>query len=241
MKKRIYLLLLAVSAIFISCRDDSGEFVEQLFTNIEITGALRECIKITVDSTANTLAIVDTVDHKLGYFNYADSAYRLALPAAAKIVADTLIKYGYKGRIDTLIFNMNRAAEKSGNEIVRFWDPVIKAMVFPNPNQLLHGRVTPIIDYVKETRQTEFVSALVSSIYREQLDALQVITEWNQLQQIYIEITGTFSPVDILIPVAQQMANGFFTHMAIVEDAVRKDPKLRGNGLLYEVFATLKP
>jgi hypothetical protein len=31
--------------------------------------------------------------------------------------------------------------------------------------------------------------------------------------------------------------------MAIVEDAIRKDPKLRGNpnGLLYQVFATLKP
>ncbi len=70
-----------------------------------------------------------------------------------------------------------------------------------------------------------------------------MITTWNDLQFKYFEITGINAPVEIVVPVSQQMANGFFDHMAIVENAVRRDPKLRGNegGSLFKVFATLKP
>ena len=239
MKKPIYLLLLAVTAIFFSCKDNS-EFAEQLFTNVQISSALKQCIKITVDSTANALCIVDTTKHD-GYYYHADSTYRLTLLPAAKTVVDTLIAHGYKNQIDTLIFNMNRSAEKCGNKIVQFWESIIKEMAFPNPNKLLHGGNNAITDYVKATKQSEFVAILISSILKEQFDVLNVNTSWNALQQTYFGITENYSSVDILNLTAQQMATGFFKKMAIVENAIRKDPNLRGdkNGWLYQVFATL--
>ena len=240
MKKYIYLLL-AVSALFFSCKDDSEKFVEQLFTNEQITNALRQCMRATVDSTTNTLCVVDSIDHKYGYSYYADGAYRLTILPVAKTVVDTLIKHGHEAEIDTLIFNMNRAAETCKNKIVQFWDPIIKDMLLPNPKQLLHGGNSAITDYIKLTTQSEFVSTLISSILKEQFDALHVVTRWNALQQTYFEITGNQSSIDILNSAAQQMDAGFFKHMRIVEEAIRKNPDLRGdkNEWLYRVFATL--
>ena len=241
MKKSIYLLLLVVTAIFVSCKEEPSKFVEQLFTNKQISDAIEQCINVVVDSTANSLCMVDTIHRKYGYYYYADSTYRLTLLPIAKTVVDTLTKYGYEAQINMLFFYMNRAAEQCKNEVTQFWKEGIKEMVYLNPNQLLHGENSAITDYVKATKQSEFVSTLTSSILKKQFDALNVVAKWNALQEIYFEKTGNYSSIDVLAISSQQMAIGFFKHMAIVEDAIREYPNLRGdkNGWLYKVFATL--
>jgi hypothetical protein len=242
MKKRIYLILLSVTVIFFSCKDNN-KFAEQLFTNNQISLALKQCIDSAALRTCNALCVVDTTLPPENGFNYYDSkSYRIELPAAAKNIADTLTGYGFGEQIDSLIFKINRAAEQCGNDLIRyFWKPTSDSIFFPNPNTILHGGNHAITDFVKQTKQTEFISALVNSILKEQFNELQIITSWNELQKEYHSITGTYSSIDILAPVSQQMAAGFFRKMAIEEVAIRKDPKLRGNptGWLYRVFATL--
>jgi len=243
MKKRIYLILLFIPAIFFSCKDNSGEFVEQLFTNDQIASALKQCITVASDSTLNTLCVVDTTKHEYGYTHYADSTYRITLPASAKQVVDTLNVYGYKNQIDTLILRINRAAELCGNKIkIQFWDTLVKSITFPNPNLILHGGDNAITNFVKETKQSELNTLLETSILVEQFNTLQVIQRWNMLQKKYSEITGDYPSIDILVPSVRQMSSGFFKKMSSVEEAVRRYPELRGNknGMLYQVFATLK-
>jgi hypothetical protein len=246
MKKPIYLLLLAVTAFFFSCKDKTNEFGEQLFTNSQISSALKECILITVSTTAKTLCVVDSADHQYGYYWYEDSTYRLVLPSAIKdtLIAhdqDTLIVHNFERQLNALIYNMNKAAEQCGDKIINFWKPVVQAIVFPNPNQLLHGENKAITNYVKETKQTAFISELVTSTLKEQFDALDVSAAWNELQIEYNTITGNYSSFDLLASCAQQMSDGYFKMMGITEEAIRKDPSLRGSpsGLLYQVFATL--
>jgi hypothetical protein len=242
MKKRIYLVLLSVIVIFFSCKDDSGRFEEQMFTNEQITFALKDCIKLTSDSTLNALCIVDTIDSKLGY-SYLDlQVYRIELPTAAKQITDTLTAYGFGGALDTLVMNINRAAEQCGNKIKsEFLTPLIKNITFPNPNQMLHGGESAITDYVKKTNQTEFIALLKSSVLLEQFNALEITATWNLLQEEYYKITEKYAPVNILDAAAQQMTDGFFKKMALWEAAVRNDPKYRGkeSEWLYKVFATL--
>jgi len=240
MKKHIYLSLLAIIVIFFSCKDNS-EFEEQLFTNDEITLALRNCINLTIDTTLNVLCVVDSVNGTHGFYYFDNGTYRIELPAAAKNVVDTLEKYDYSDTISALIFDMNRAAEKCGNTIKQFWNPIVKEMVFPNPNLILRGGNNAITNYVKETKQWEFVSALVSFILIENFNEFNIITRWNELQEVYYDKTENYVSIDILTPAAQQMANGFFRRMALAEEDIRKYPELRGpaNGLLYLVFATL--
>jgi len=241
MKKTICLLLLAVAISFLSCKDKTNEFAEQHFTTNQISSALKDCITLTSMRTANTLCIVDSANQALGFYKYQDSIYRLVLPPSVKAVVDTLTNHGYENTIDSLIFNMNRAAEKTNNKVKQFWEVEVESITFPNPNQLLYGGSNAITKYVKETKQSTFISELISSILKEQFDILHVVTTWNELQLNYLEITSIYSSFDILASTAQQMAEHFFAIMAIEEAKIRKDPSLRGspNGILFKVFANL--
>ena len=241
MKKRTYLLLSAVILFFCSCEDKSGDYVEQLFTNTQISNALKQCIDSTMVRTLNVLCVVDTIHQELGFSYYDGKTYRILLPPDAKNVMDTLEEYGYKEHLEALILDMNRAAEQCGDRIVQFWNPIVRDMIFPNPNLLLHSGNSAITDHVRQTKQNEFINILVSYTLKEQFDALDVIARWNELQKTYFEITGKYSSIDILTPAAQQMSGGFFKKMALEEEALRKDPALRGpiTGLLYRVFETL--
>ena len=232
MKKRIYLLLLSVTVIFFSCKDKTDKFAEQLFTDVEITGALKLCI----DSAA--LHTIDALYNKeLGY-SYSDSLSRLNLPETAKNVKDTLLIHGFETRINTFNDSLNIAAGRCGEFLMRsFWRPTIDSIKFPVPNAILRGGANAITNFVKQNYQTEFVSVLVNNLLAVQLNTF-VISEWNNLQNEYRLITGNYSSIDILTPTAQKMVADFFIKMALREADIRKDPALRGspNGLFYRVF-----
>jgi hypothetical protein len=236
--------MLSIAVVFFSCRDDSGDFEEQIFTNDQITLALRDCIKVTSDTTINVLCIVDTLEKNIGYYYYSDSIYRIELSAAAKQVIDTLRAYEFENIdeiIDSLTFNINRGAEQCGKAITDFWEPIIKNFSFPNPNKTLHGNSTAITDYVKATQQSELINLMKNYTLKENLTKLGVFTTWTMLLEEYYEITGSLLTIDILDYSVQQMVNGFFKEMALWEEKVRENPELRGkeDGWLYKVFATL--
>ena len=239
MKKSISLLLLAIALFFCSCKDNN-EFVTQLFTNDQISGALQQCADSTVMRTVDTLCVVGTVKNQLGFSYYKNGAYRITLPPEAKSITDTLENYdqAYKAIIDTLIVDMNRAAEQCGEGISQFWVPVIQATEFPDPNLILHGGNGALTNYLKQTQQIAFMNILTAYTLKEQFDALHIIERWNTLQRTYFELTGKYSSIDILDPAVQQVTSGFFTIMALEEEAIRKNPP-SNSGLLYKVFKTL--
>ena len=232
MKKRIYLLLLSVTVIFFSCKDKKDKFAEQLFTDVEISVALKQCIDSAALHTINAL-----YDKKLGY-SYSDPLCRLNFPESANNVIDTLIKYDFKTRINTLTDSLNSAAGRCGELLMRtFWRTTIDSIKFPVPNAILRGGDNAITNFVKQNYQTEFVSILVNNLLAAQLNTF-VINEWNNLQNEYRIITGNYSSIDILTPTAQKMVADFFRKMALREADIRKNPTLRGgsNGLFYRVF-----
>ncbi|MCL2290148.1 MAG: DUF4197 domain-containing protein [Bacteroidetes bacterium] len=241
MKKCTYLLLLAVTVFFCSCEDKPDDYVTQLFTNNQISGALAQCADSTMVRARNVLFVQDTVHQKFGYYYYDGEAYRILPPPEAKNMMDTLEKYGHKERIAALILDMNRAAEKCGDRVAQFWNPIIRQITFSNPNLILHGGDNAITNYIRQTHQNDFISTLVSSTLVEQFNALNVISRWNELQIIYFETTGIHPSVNILTSAAQQVADGLFKRMALEEKAIREDPELRGpkTGWLYRVFETL--
>jgi len=242
MKKRIYLILLSVTVIFFSCKDKKDGFTQQLFTQAEIVAALKQCLETAAFRTCEELCIVDTMNHTKG-FTYCDSkSYSLDLPAAAKIVIDTLKTHsGFYNNLDSLLIaDLNRAAERCNTLMRDFWTPTSKSIIFSNPNATLKGGSSAITNFVKQNYQYEFVNLLANSILKEEFNKsdLDLINRWNILQQEYNTITGTYSSIDLLAPAAQQMADGFFKKMALEEATIRKNPDLRGNpsGLFYRVF-----
>ena len=242
MKKRIYFLLLSVVFIFSSCKK-SDEFVEQLFTDSQISSALKQCADTAIVKTCNALCVVDTTQKTLGYYYFGSESYRIELPADMKQIVDTLVAHGHQSQVDSLILILNRAAEQCGDKIIQFLTANINNLTFPKPNLVLHGGDNAITEYIKINKQSEFVAALVSSILSEQFTALNVKAAWFQLQEKYFAITGSYSPtpLGIITPVAEQMAASFFKKMALEEEAIRKDKTRQGspNGILYKVFSTL--
>jgi len=240
MKKRIYLLLLSVVAIFSSCRDNSGDFVEQLFTDAQISTALRECLRLASDSTLRTLCVVDTLTPKEGFYLFDTLKYRIELPAAAQQITDTLSTYGLGEVIDSLIFDINKAAELCGTKLKKETDTTIKNLQFPDPKLILHGRKNAATNFFREKHKDDFISSLINNVLIEQFNKLQIIARWNELQENYFQLTGKYASIDILTPAAQQMASGYFKLMALVEEAIRNKPELRGksDGLLNKVFET---
>jgi len=240
MKKRIYLILLSLTVIFFSCQEEKSKFEEQLFTIAEMKTAIRQCITAASDSTLNALCVVDTLTHKHGYYYYSDSTYRIALPKQMK---DTLKKHGFEEDINSLIVDMNRAAEQCGNSIKRaFLTPLDTMLTFSNPYALIHNTNSAAITaYVKENKQMNFFTVLSSSILLEQFKNLNVHAKWNRLQEAYRDITGEQHTIDIVNYAALQMMNGFFKEMGLAEKAIRENSSLRGNknSMLYRVFATL--
>ena len=243
MKKRIYFLLLSVVAIFSSCKESSDEFVEQLFTDTQITLALNQCADSVVVKTCNALCVVDSTNHKFGYYYLDLESYRIGLSAEMQQIVDTLEAHGYQNKVDSLIYLLNRAAEQCGNRVIQFWQPTIKDMTYPNPNLVLHESNSAITNYYKTQKQNEFVSLLLSSL-NEQFTILEVNEIWNEIRDTYTDITGLtliYVMNPLLAPTAEKMATGFFKKMTIEEETIRKNPALWGspNGLFYKVFATL--
>jgi hypothetical protein len=256
MKKRIYLILLSVTVIFFSCKDNS-DFKEQLFTTSETSIALRHCLDSVVYYTCDTLCVVDTVNHEIGFFYHDKLSYRIELPAAANNVVDTLLQYSSGNPTDSsmiinaknsLIYYINRAAEQCGKDkdnnimiIHQFWKPTSDSMKFSNPYAILRGGDSALTNFVKQKYQAEFIEVLVESMLYKQFNDLHIITNWNALQKDYFDKTGIYISIDILNPAAQQMAAGFFRKMGIIEKTIRKDPARWGspNGLFYRVFDEL--
>ncbi|MDR0207286.1 MAG: DUF4197 domain-containing protein [Bacteroidales bacterium] len=240
MKKRIYLLLLSVVAIFPSCRDNSGDFVEQLFTDAQISIALRDCLYLASDSTLRTLCVLDEHVPEFGYYLFDILNYRIELPADAKQIIDTLGEYGFVEILDTLIFDINQAAELCGTKLNKELESAIKLLQFPDPKLILHGGKNAATIFFKEKHKEEFISLLVTTVLLEQFNELHIFARWNELQENYFQITGKYSSIDILTPAAQQMLAGYFKLMTLVEEAIRNNPKLRGksDSLLNKVFET---
>jgi hypothetical protein len=240
MKKRIYLLLLSVVAIFSSCKDDSGDFVEQLFTDAQISIALRDCLRLASDSTIYTLCVVDKHIPEYGYYLFDTLNYRIELPADSKQVIDTLNEYGFAEILDSLIFDINQAAELCGTKWSEELESAIKLLQFPNPKLILHGGKNAATNFYKEKHKDEFISLLIDNLLMEQFNELRIIERWNELLMSYSLIIHQYTSVDILTPASQQMVSGYFKLMALVEEAIRDNPKLRGksDSLLNKVFET---
>ena len=243
MKKSFYILLLSVSVILFSCRDDSGKFEEQLFTISQMSTAIRQCITISSDSTMNTLCIVDSINQKYGYYYFDENSYRITLPAAAQQVVDTLTEYGFGETIEKLISDINVAAEQCGYNIKRdFFTPFVESTTFSHPYDLIYNdSYSAITDYVQSIKQMDFITILSTSILNDQFDDLNINTRWELLLKEYNNITDKYVSIELLPDVSKKMVNGFFTVMSTVEEEIRKNPELRGekSSMLYLVFATL--
>ena len=96
MRKLYFFCLMLLTLMMVSCKDDSGEFIEQYYTNAQLTSALRTCLTASKDTALSILCVPDG-------FNGSDT-YRVTLPDNTdfRTLANILADQGKSDLADTL-------------------------------------------------------------------------------------------------------------------------------------------
>ncbi|MBQ9435301.1 MAG: DUF4197 domain-containing protein [Bacteroidales bacterium] len=232
MKKFKYFLFALVAFCCVSCYDDSGEFVEQMQTNDDITLGLRACLKTALD-TANSHLCVDN-----GFSAYDNGKYAIGLPTSAAAIRDTLAAHGESALIDTLLAKTNRAAESVGSVMKTNFSATITTMNFSNPSQVLKGAD----DAATTALQLNYSAALKSAVAQgiaSQLIAKGAFTTWSQVLTAYAKYNSTPVSVDFQQHVINQIFDAFFAEMKVEEANIRHNPDHRISDILKTTFSVL--
>ncbi len=232
MKKFKYFLFALVAFCCVSCYDDSGEFVEQMQTNDDITLGLRACLKTALD-TANSHLCVDN-----GFSAYDNGKYAITLPAAAAAIRDTLAAHGESALIDTLLSKTNRAAESVGTVMKTNFSATITTMTFSNPSQVLRGAD----DAATTALQLNYSAALKTAVAQgvaSQLIAKGAFNTWTQVLTAYAKYNSTPVSIDFQQYVIDKIFDAFYAEMKVEEANIRHNPAHRISDILKTTFSVL--
>ncbi|MBO4645117.1 MAG: DUF4197 family protein [Bacteroidales bacterium] len=224
--KRIFWLLAVISAAFFcSCEDDSGEYIEQLYTRSQLTTGINTCLNVCTDTAVAHLCDTDCM-------NATD--YRITLPTTSpyKALCDTLTALGYSYLIDSLHQQVNRACEQSGEAVTTNFKAVIKGLTYSDPGALVDGDDQAITTYFKTHYGNTLCQSLQSSL-ASPMQSCGATTTWSQMADIYHQSGAGALTADWLAYVTTQFMEAIFTEMAKEEKLIRTDASHRsGEGQL---------
>lgn len=201
----------------VSCKDDSGEFIEQYYTDAQLTSALRTCLTASKDTALNKLCIPDG-------FNGSET-YRITLPDNAdfRALTDTLTAQNKDYLIDTLTARLNRACELSGNNLSSSFNSTISSITFPDPTSIVYSTNSDAATtYFRTNYGADMLSSATSTL-SEQLQTTGASSTWTEIQSAYYNATSTFFNYNITGLAASSLLNAVYTEMAKEEALIRTD------------------
>lgn len=218
MKKLSIILGIALLAVMslTSCKDESGEFVEQLYTNAQKSTAIKGCLKTSADSALNHLC-----DNN-GFYDYNDGEYRIDYAPLQSSLFDTLENHGYGYLVDTLIYNTNRLASSCKTQLASVIKTAIDSLEIFDYDALIKGESTAVTDYFELYKYRELRSAFQSPV-SIRMGIFNVTSVWNQMVYKYVQYTNTPINFDIQVYIVEKMLDDIFDEMAIEEMNIRTD------------------
>lgn len=218
MRKLCFFCLILLPLMMVSCKDDSGEFIEQYYTDAQLTSALRTCLITAKDTALSILCVPDG-------FNGSDT-YRVTLPDNAEIRALTniLAEQDKSYLTDTLTVRMNRACELSGNVLSTTFNSAISTLTFTDPSSIVYSSSTDAAtSYFRNNCGYSMQLSAITAISEKMQDSGAGST-WNEIQSVYYNATSTFFNYDLNAFVATSLLNAIYTEMAKEEALIRSDP-----------------
>ena len=134
------MILFAAVTLF-SCKDESGIFVEQLYTNSQKEKAIKDGLKASADSALNHLCVAD------GFYNYSGGIYRINYAPLQGSLFDTLDRNGYGNLADSLILFSNQLAESCKSQLTPSFTSAIDSLVIYDCDALINGETDAISKY----------------------------------------------------------------------------------------------
>lgn len=229
MKKiQIFCLAVLCMALFGACKDDTGTYADQLYTNGEKAAAIKACLDSSLDTAVAHLC------QSGGFSNYKDGFYKLDY-APSQALFDTLAAHGYSALGDSLILFTNRMAESCSSVVTTAFGDAIEDLVVYDYDALIGGESTAITDYFSEMKSNTVRDALKSQV-SIRMGLFNVNSVWNEMAGNYYNITGTPVSYDVQGYILDKMVNGILDEMRCEEYLIRTDSthRVEDNMLLGE-------
>ena len=209
-------MFLFATVAFFSCKDESGEFVEQLYTNSQKEKAIKSCLKASADSALNPLCAPD------GFYNYNDGMYRINYTPLQNSLFDTLNRHGYGDLSDSLILYTNRLAESCKAQLAPSFTTAIDTLEIFDYDALIKGESGVITKYF-ETYQYRFLKSAFQTPVSIRMNLYKVTPTWNDMLQKYAQYTSEPLNFDIQNYVVEKMLDGLLQEMRVEEELIRTD------------------
>ena len=213
------MILFAAVALF-SCKDESGKFVEQLYTNSQKEQAIKDCLRASADSALNHLCVVD------GFYNYNNAAYRINYSSLQGSLFDTLNRHGYGDLADSLILHTNRLAENCKAQLAPLFTTAIDSLEIFDYDALINGDMNAITKYF-ETYKYRYLNSAFQTPVSIRMSLFGVTPVWNEMIHHYSQYSASPLNFDIQGYVVEKMLDGLLQEMSIEEALIRTDTNHR--------------
>lgn len=211
----IGMTLLAATTLF-SCKDESGMFVEQLYTNTQKEAAIKACLTASADTAVSHLCVAN------GFYNYLDAGYRINYSPLQNSLFDTLNKHGYGYLIDTLILRTNRLAESCGSQVSSALHAAIDSLTFIDYDGLIYGDDDAITRHF-ELYEYRYLKSAFQSPVSIRFPLYHVSDVWSEMNQQYYQYTTTPLNFDIQNYIVEKMLEDILMEMTLEEEFIRTD------------------
>ena len=224
--KKLSITLIAIFAAvtFFSCKDDSGLYVEQMYTDAQKENAIMACLDACADTAVAHLFVRD------GFYTYKDMDYRISYTTLESSLFDTLTRHGYDNLIDTLILRTNRLAENCGPQVSTALHAAIDSLDITDYDALVKGSDDAITDYFELYEYRHLKSSFQTPV-SVRMPLFHVSEVWNEMVQLYTEYAAAPLNFDIQNYIVEQMLEAILTEMRAEEALVRSDSTHRNDAM----------
>jgi hypothetical protein len=206
----------------------SGGGLGSALSTGEISGGLKDALRIATDRTVSTVGKTD------GY--YGDPAIKIPLPGSLKLVQQGLSMAGYGSLTDDLQLKINRAAEAAAPQAKDVFVESIQQMSLDDARGILNGPDDAATQYFKKTMSNPLKDRM-RPIVSDQLSQVGAVKSLDAVMGQAASVPGVPTPTSSLTDFTLDGAlSGIFHYLAAEEKAIRQNPAARSTELLKKVF-----
>lgn len=221
------LVIVAFCASLVSCKDTTGNYVGQIYTDAQKEYAIKSCLSASCDTAMRHLFENES------FYNYNDGTYRITFPSTLKNVEDTLLKYNESQLLDSLIVTTNRMATSCGTQISPYFKKAIDTLYIIDADYLLKGDDNAITNYFILNEKDYLKSALNSPV-SIRMNLLGVNNMWEEIANKYYQYSNSPISLNYQDYVIEKMLYGIFEEMKKEEYLIRTDSTHRTKDM--EIF-----
>jgi hypothetical protein len=197
-------------------------------SNADVVQGLKEALRVGTDSSTYHLGLLN------GFFK--DDMIKILMPPEAQKVEKTLRDVGLGSVVDKAVLSMNRSAEDATKYVGDIFINAIKQMTIQDAFGILRGGDRAATDYLKRTTTMQLTAAF-KPIVSKSLQFTDATKYWKDVFTTYNRFSNNPVNTDLTAYVTQKTLDGLFYHIALEEQAIRKDPAARVTDILKKVFA----